>query len=245
MPRLGDLDLGTMPRIVAAVTDRDLADAAWAALADAVELRVDQCDDPTPAAAVATAAALRRLGKPLIATVRWTAEGGSGELSDAQRRALYEALAPAVDALDVEIRSPLCDEIVALARRQGRLAIVSAHFFDATPPDAQLHGLLAEGARRGDVVKIAAATRERADLARLVDLLRRPGPPRIVIGMGAEGAATRVFFPLLDSLLTYSFAGAPTAPGQLALAPLYDALRAYSPAFAATHPATSPLPQPS
>ena len=48
MLRLGALDLGTMPRIVAAVTDRDLADTAWAALADAVELRVDQCSDPTP-----------------------------------------------------------------------------------------------------------------------------------------------------------------------------------------------------
>ena len=237
MPRLGALDLGTMPRIVAAVTDRDLADTAWAVLADAIELRVDQCSDPTPAAASAACDALRRLGRPLIATVRWSTEGGGGELTDAQRRALYEALAPRVDALDVEIRSPLCDEVVALARLQGRLAIVSAHCFDATPSDAQLQGLLTEGARRGDVVKIAAATRDRADLARLVDLLRQPGPPRIVIGMGAEGAATRVFFPLLDSLLTYSFAGAPTAPGQIALAPLYDALRQYSPAFAASHPA--------
>ena len=76
---------------------------------------------------------------------------------------------------------------------------------------------------------------KRQDLARLVDLLRAPGPPRIIIGMGAEGAATRVFFPLLDSLLTYSFAGSPTAPGQIALAEIYDALRAYSPAFASTH----------
>lgn len=239
MLRLGALDLGTMPRIVAAVTDRDLADTGWAALADAVELRVDQCADVTPATAATTGDALCRLGKPLIATVRWSAEGGSGALDDAQRRALYAALTPSTAALDIEIRSPLCDEVVALARRHGRLAIVSAHFFDATPPDAELRRLLADNATRGDIVKIASAVRDPSDLARLVDLLHLPGPPRVIIGMGSAGAATRVFFPLLGSLLTYSFAGAPTAPGQIALAPLYDALREYSPAFAASHPARS------
>lgn len=235
MLRFGDLELGTMPRIIAAVTDRDLADTGWAALADAVELRVDQCRDRDVAAVRATCDALRRLGKPLLVTARSSAEGGGGALTDAQRHALYDALVGHADALDIELRSPLCDAIVALARRHQRLAIVSAHCFDAAPPDAALRELLAAGAGRGDVVKIATAVGGPPDLARLVDLLRAPGPPRIVIGMGAEGAASRVFFPLLDSLLTYSFAGAPTAPGQIALAPLYDALRAYSPAFAATH----------
>jgi 3-dehydroquinate dehydratase-1 len=237
MLRMGVLELGTMPRIVAAVTDRDLADTGWAALADAIELRVDQCGDPTPVAATAACAAARKTGKPIIATVRWSAEGGGGALTDAQRLALYEALAPHVDGLDVELRSPLCDDVVAVGRRHQRLTIVSAHFFDATPPLPALRALLAEGAPRADIVKIATATRDAADLATLVDLLRLPGPPRIVIGMGTTGAATRVFFPLLDSLLTYSFAGAPAAPGQIALAPLYDALREYSPTFAADHPA--------
>jgi 3-dehydroquinate dehydratase type I len=236
MLRLGDLELGTAPRIVAAVTDRDLADTGWAAFADVIELRVDQCRELSRAAVLSTCDVLRGLGKPLIATVRWKAEGGSGDLSDAQRRALYDALGARADALDIELRSPLCDEVVGLARRHHRLALVSAHFFDAMPLTADLLQLLAAGAGRGDVVKIASAIASPTELTRLVDLLRAPGPPRIVIGMGAEGAASRVFFPLLDSLLTYSFAGAPTAPGQIPLAPLYEALRAYSPAFAATHP---------
>src|SRR6187549_3669305 len=102
MLRLGALELGTMPRIVAAVTDRDLVDTGWAALADAIELRVDQCRDLTPAAAEAACTAARKTGKPVIATVRWSAEGGSGALTDPQRLALYEALAPHADALDVE-----------------------------------------------------------------------------------------------------------------------------------------------
>lgn len=235
--RLGPLELGTMPRIVAAATDGDLDESAWAALADCIELRVDQFADPTPAAARAAAERARRIGKPLIGTVRWSSEGGALALDDAQRLALYEAIAPHVDGLDIELRAPICDRVVGLARARQQLAIVSAHFFDATPTDDVLHDLLADGARRGDVAKIAAAVHGDQDLRRLRELLRAPGPPRIVIGMGAAGADSRVEFPLHGSLLTYSFAAAPSAPGQLALPELYDALRQRSPAFAASHPA--------
>lgn len=233
--RLGPLDLD-VPRIAAAATDRDLGDTAWSALADCIELRVDLFSDPTPAAAVAACAAAARTGRPLLGTVRWQAEGGGGGLDDRQRRALYAAIAPHVAALDVELRAPLCDEIAALARRHGALVIVSAHFFDATPDAAVLAALLAEGGRRGDVVKLAAAVHGDADLQRLRDILHAPGPPRIVIGMGAGAAGSRIEFPLHGSLLAYSFATAPSAPGQVALPELYDALRARSPAFAASHP---------
>lgn len=236
MIQLGPLALGTLPRIVAAATDRDLADLGWAALADCIELRVDLFADPTPVAAAAACVAAARGGRPLLGTVRSHAEGGGIALDDARRRALYEAIAPHVAALDVELRAPLCDEIVALARRHGALAIVSAHFFDATPDAAALAALLAEGGRRGDVTKIATAVHDAADLQRLRELLDAAGPPRIVIGMGADAADSRVEFPLRGSLLTYSFATAPSAPGQLGLAELYDALRSRSPSFAAGHP---------
>jgi 3-dehydroquinate dehydratase-1 len=237
--RLGTLELGTMPRIVAAATDRDLADTGWAGLADCIELRVDQFADPTPAAARNAAERARRIGKPLIGTVRCHSEGGAQALDDAQRLALYDAIAPHVDGLDVELRAPICDRVVGLARGRQLLAIVSAHFVDATPADAVLHELLADSARRGDVAKFAAPVHGDGDLQRLRELLRAPGPPRIVIGMGSAGADSRVDFPLLGSLLTYSFATAPSAPGQLALPDLYDALRQRSPAFAASHPARS------
>jgi len=237
MIRLGDLTLGTMPRIAVAVTDAALADPGWAALADVVELRIDQFEHRDAAHAAAACRAARALGRPLIATVRWTAEGGAGALGDDARRTFFEAAAPHVDALDVELRSPLRDDIVGLARRLSRLAIVSFHDFEHTPDDLMLRTALDRGAEHGDVVKIATATHTPDDLGRLLDLLRASGPPRIVIGMGALGAASRLLFPLVGSLLTYSFVDEPTAPGQLALAELYDALRHYSPAFAAAHPA--------
>ena len=238
MTRLGDLELGAVPRIAVAITDADLPSAsAWAPLTDVIELRVDLCTRRDAAAAVELARAAQELGKPLVATVRWSAEGGGGELSDAARLALYDALAPLADGLDVELASTLCGRVVGLARQHGKLAIVSAHDFSATPSPEELAARLADGTARGDVVKIAATASDAGDLARLFDLLRAPGGPRIVIGMGTHANASRVFFPLLGSLLTYSFAGTPTAPGQLGLTELYDALRQFSPAFAATHAA--------
>lgn len=231
--QLGALTLGTRPCIIVAITDRDLDDTRWAVRADAIELRVDQCTQRDPASVRAIVDRARALRLPILATVRSADEGGHGGLDDAARLALYTALLPAVDGIDVELSSAICEAVVADARRHGRLAIVSRHHFDATPDAATLAATLADGARGGDVVKIAAAAHDAGDLARLLDCLRAPGPPRIVIAMGAEGAASRVFFPLVGSLLTYSFAGAPTAPGQLALDELDAALRRYSPAYAA------------
>ena len=58
MPRLGDLELGHAPRIIAAATDRDFTDTRWCALADAIELRADEFADPSAAAVAATCALL-------------------------------------------------------------------------------------------------------------------------------------------------------------------------------------------
>ncbi|MGD9763902.1 MAG: type I 3-dehydroquinate dehydratase [Candidatus Binatia bacterium] len=238
MTRIGPLELGETPAIVAAVTDRDLSGdcAGWAGLADVIELRVDAFTRPAVAHAEAVCRSARALGKPLLGTVRWSAEGGEAELGDPERLALYTAIAPLVDGLDVELRAPLRDTVVALARRCGALAMVSYHDFTTAPPTAALEVALADG-RHADVVKIAVTTADTRDLARLADLLPRTGDqPRVVIAMGRAGMASRVFFPLLGSVLTYGFAGTPTAPGQLPLGELYDELRRYSPRFADTHP---------
>jgi 3-dehydroquinate dehydratase-1 len=237
MLRLGDLALGTAPHIAVAITEAALDDPGWSSLADAIELRIDQFVRRDPGHVTAACRAARALGKPLLATVRAADEGGTGGLDDAARLSLYRAVTQHVDAVDIELRSPLCDEVVELARQLDRLAIVSYHDFDHTPDDATLLATLRQGGERGDVVKIAAAAHGPDDLARLLDLLRCDGPPRIVIAMGAEGAASRLLFPLVGSLLTYSFVGEPTAPGQLALEDLYDSLRHYSPSFASAHPA--------
>jgi 3-dehydroquinate dehydratase-1 len=175
----------------------------------------------------------------VIATVRAVEEGGAVELSDAQRTELFAAALPSVDAVDVEVAAPICQPIVAHAHAHGALAIVSHHDFTRTPNDAELAAHCDAALRTGaDVVKIATAVADTGDAGRLLDLLRtRYGHALVVIGMGSAGVATRVFFPLFGSLLTYGFVGRSGAPGQLPLEELYEALRRYSPGFADAHPA--------
>jgi 3-dehydroquinate dehydratase-1 len=241
MPKLGALELGTVPRIAVPLTDADVQTHADAVrrYADAVELRIDRFSRHDAAHVADVCRAARGLGLPLIATVRAAEEGGAVELSDDQRLALFAAALPLADAVDVELRAPIRDRVVALALGRGALAIVSHHDFAQTPSDAELAAICdAAVLARADVVKIAAQVAGPADADRLLDLLRtRRHHGLIVIGMGPHGVASRVFFPLLGSLLTYGFVGRAGAPGQLPLAELHDALRRYSPAFAAAHPA--------
>ena len=125
------------------------------------------------------------------------------------------------------------------ARRHGNLAIVSHHDFAATPPDADLAAHFDAALDVGaDIVKIATHAASGADTDRLLGFLRaRRERGLIVIAMGTHGVASRFFFPLCGSLLTYGFVAQSGAPGQLPLAELYRELQRYSPAFAAAHPA--------
>jgi 3-dehydroquinate dehydratase I len=241
MLKLGPLELGTVPRIAVPLTDADVQTHADAVrrYADAAELRIDRFGRHDTAHVAEVCRAARGLGLPLIATVRAAAEGGAVELSDDERLALFAAALPLADAVDVELRAPIRDRVVALALGRRALAIVSQHDFAQTPPDADLTAICdAAALARADVVKIAAHVAGPVDGERLLDLLRaRRHQNLIVIGMGPHGVASRVFFPLLGSLITYGFVGRAGAPGQLPLAELHDALRRYSPAFAAAHPA--------
>jgi 3-dehydroquinate dehydratase I len=240
MITLGSLALGAVPRIAAPLTDGDVRVHAddVRRYADVAELRIDEFAQHDPAHVVAVCRDAGALALPLIATIRSVDEGGATHLDDAQRLALFEAVLPTVAAVDVELRAPIRDQVVALAHRAGKRAIVSYHNFTATPIDSDLSAILdAAVLGQADVVKIAAHARDAVDADRLlVFLLARRDRAMILIGMGPYGVASRVFFPLLGSLITYGSVGAATAPGQLPLAELHAELRRYSPEFAAAHP---------
>lgn len=241
MITLGALRLGAVPRIAAPLTDDDVRAPGDEVrrYADIVELRIDQFAQHDPAHVGALCRDAGALGLPLIATIRSVDEGGGTHLDDAQRLALFEAVLPTVAAVDIELRAAIREPVVELAHRAGKRAIVSYHNFTATPIDTDLAAIFdAAVLGEADVVKIAAHARNAADADRLlVFLLERRDRAMIIIGMGPHGVASRVFFPLLGSLITYGSAGAATAPGQLPLAELHAELRRYSPEFAAAHPA--------
>lgn len=237
MLAFGPLELGRVPRIAAPCSDGELETCRDEVrrYADVVELRIDRFARHDPAYVAGVCRAARTLELPLLATVRAAAEGGAVELAEAARLALYESLLPLVDAVDVELRAPICQAVLDHAANAGVPAIVSHHDFLCTPPDAELAALAVAAEVTGAAIfKLAAHAASLADVERLLDFLRaRRDRGLIVIGMGDYGIATRVFFPLLGSLLAYGFAGAAMAPGQLPLADLHAALRLYSPEFAA------------
>lgn len=235
--RIGNLELGKVPRIAAVLDDVELRrDAAEArTYADLFELRIDMFQPPDRPHAEEICREARGAGVPLIATIRSSAEGGVARLDDGQRRTLFQAILPFVDAVDIELNTSIRDEVIALAHAAGKPVLVSLHDFQSTPPDDDLVKTIGEAKGHGaDIVKIAATISGTHDLERLLRLLLDHRDQRlIIIGMGPGGAATRVLFPLLGSLVTYGFLNRPAAPGQLALPDLVRELERYVPNFTA------------
>src|SRR5689334_9841446 len=217
------------PRIVGAGGEGELDALAAAAEADLVELRVDLFRDPQPRSLPGVLRRLRSAGRPVIATVRAAAEGGT-PLDDERRLALYLAALPEADAVDVEIASAgIVGELVPRARALKRTVILSAHVLDATPPVPALLALVDRARELGaDVTKLATHAREHADLRTLLAVTLAAANV-VTLAMGPLGPMSRVVLPAAGSLLTYAHVGRPTAPsGQLALgelAPLFRRLR--------------------
>ena len=218
MLHLGSVSLGGgHPRVAIAIQDVVEPDAIRVAGDNVVlELRLDALSDQRPEALLGFVR--RYVGFPLLATIRRREEGGGWKGTADERLACYEAVLPEVHAVDVEIGA--CDiapEVVRMARAQGRLTIGSFHNFSETPDMDVLEGVHSQGRALGmEIVKVAARCNSREDVRRLAYFtLAHQHEQVITIGMGAHGLASRIFFPALGSLLTYTFLGQPTAPGQL------------------------------
>lgn len=231
MVAIGSCALGRLPRVVVALRDGHRRDEVAEALrqgADIIEARIDSFHEHDTAYVLAE---LRKFsGMPTIGTIRGRAEGGAWTESEAGRLALYQAMTPLVDAVDIEIGADAINrEVIAHAREHQACVIGSFHDFDGTPDASRLQQILEKGLRLGvDIVKIAAHCATIDDLRRLARfLLDHPDNALVVIGMGPAGMASRIFFPALGSLLSYTFINTPSAPGQLSLEDTLRQLRLF------------------
>ncbi len=219
MLRLGSVALEECPRVALALRDGARAEAVQAALnegVDILEFRIDLFANQDPAAVQAELA--RWEGTPRIATVRMAAEGGGWRGNEADRLALYRAVLAHAEAVDVELAADaILDDVVAAAHDQGRLVLGSHHDFRETPPPDRLAAIADKGRDHGaDIIKVAAHCQNTGDVQTLARfLLNTAYEDLVVIGMGAAGLCTRIFFPMLGSRITYTFLGEATAPGQL------------------------------
>lgn len=165
-------------------------------------------------------------GKPTLLTVRTKEEGGTWD--DAVRTPVFRNAVPHVSAVDIELRSAIRREVIAMAKDQGRTVIGSFHDFAGTPSLEQLHRLADQAcAEKLDVLKVAIMVGSREDLWTLIPFLQesRKKLPVCIIGMGPHGLASRVFFPMIGSCLTYGFLGDSTAPGQISCVRMRELMR--------------------
>lgn len=234
--RIGPLTLGDVPRVAIAVrdnVDRAALDAAFAAGATLVEARIDEYQRHDAGYVKEQLAQLA--GLPVLATIRHKREGGQWTRPDAERLSLYESILPHCDAVDAEIYSRgVFPALAAMARAANKTVIGSYHDFEGLPAPRKMLAIGAYGRRNGaQIIKIAAMCRRKGDLAYLTRYMvsAKPGENLIVIGMGEQGAGSRIFLPLLGSLVTYTFLGEATAPGQLTLDDTIQYLSAFCPGF--------------
>jgi 3-dehydroquinate dehydratase-1 len=221
MSKIAHLDLNERSRIVIALRDGvDLQEVTTAmdAGADMIELRVDQFSSSTREAVLGEISRYQDI--PILATIRCGWEGGAWKGTEAQRLALYRDILPHVDAIDIELSAEeIVVDVIQAAREAGKVVLGSFHNFETTPSLAQLSAILNDGKQKGvDIIKVAAFCDSSLDLCTLTHFTAQHADENLVtIGMGPYGKGSRIFFPLLGSLLTYTFLGTPTAPGQLNL----------------------------
>jgi 3-dehydroquinate dehydratase-1 len=220
--RVGNVSLGKAePRVIAPFTDRSslaLLRLAKKRGLSLLEARVDLFANVERESVVAHVGRARAIA-PVLATVRSAEEGGKWKRGEPERLALYRALAPHADALDVELDAAIRPAVVRAARKARRPVVLSHHDFEKTPSAAALDDVVARSAKAGaDVIKIATFVRKPADVLALARLFKRHrSRPLVVIGMGERGRVTRVLFPVLGSLFTFASLDEKSAPGQLGL----------------------------
>lgn len=156
---------------------------------------------------------------PVIITVRSKKEGGINYLSEKKRKEIFFETIPFVSFVDIELSSnKILKEVINYAHKYKKRVIVSYHNFKHTPQVLLLKRKIQQAVSYGaDIVKIATFINQKEDILTLARLLTEPDKHLIIMGMGEMGKVTRVIFPLLGSLLTYTFYKSPTASGQLPL----------------------------
>lgn len=231
MIKIGNLTLGEIPRIVVSVSDLETEEELKNSRFDVLEVRADLCKEISEVNVRQVVERGARVGIPVILTVRNDpAEGAVREISDQQKYDIFNSLISLVDAVDIEGRSPLLSQVVDLAREHQKTVIVSSHNFQETLPDVDLDAMVEKARQQGaDIIKIAMHANTDEDLRRMAAIMmRHPDKKLVTISLGEIGSVSRLVFPLLGSLLTFSFLNKATAPGQIPLKQLQSDLRRYS-----------------
>ncbi len=207
------------PKIAVTVRDDVDIETVQSLKVDILELRVDQFSNLNIDHIIFTIKAWRDAGIFLLLTVRNSAiEGGEDNcVSDEKKLEIFQEATSLVEAVDIELTSPIKSKVIALAKQNKKLIIVSSHNFVETPTKAALNVILHKSFEyKADIVKIAAQANSFHDVITLIHFtLEHKNKKIITIALGSIGSISRLVFPLLGSLWTYSYIDKPSAPGQI------------------------------
>ena len=174
---------------------------------------------------------------PTLVTIRKKIDGGNWDKPEAERISLIRSLAQIVDAVDVELSEPESLKLLSpVLREMGCDLIASYHNFDKTPSMDHLLELIAQAkSANASAVKIACMVQDEHDCARLAALFHcEREMPLIIIAMGPIGMHSRISFPALGSLVTYSPSDKiPAAYGQISFSDMIKTLQMVYPNFTA------------
>jgi 3-dehydroquinate dehydratase-1 len=200
---------------VAVLGKNAVRDVLQASAADMMEVRLDLVEgDPLEVIkSIRSATSL-----PLIATNRWSAEGGNFRGSERERIDLLIGASKYADFVDIEQRAELKDELLGKIEKP---AIVSYHDFTGMPSIEELRSILREISEAGaSIAKIAVTPSRLRDNLTLLELLLNANIPLCVIAMGELGRHMRAIAPIYGSALTYGYISEATAPGQMSVGEL-------------------------
>ncbi|MGN0905803.1 MAG: type I 3-dehydroquinate dehydratase [Bullifex sp.] len=177
---------------------------------EAVELRLDFL---TPEERSRSSEFPSMVDLPVICTHRRTQDGGKYEGSEKQRKnEILKALDGNFSYVDIEDDVKKC-EIDEKARAKGIKIIRSFHDFTGIPNDIYSRVLTLK--KRGDIAKIAVTPQGILDTITLFNAEKElKDVPKIIIGMGPYGVATRILYRRMGSILTFA-SDSEAAPGQL------------------------------
>ncbi|PKM85212.1 MAG: hypothetical protein CVU86_03545 [Firmicutes bacterium HGW-Firmicutes-11] len=240
---IGDLKLGSgtvkicIPLV--ATTEMELwkeVEAVKAATPDLVEWRADLCFSKEPLELLRILKDLR--GKmqqtPLLFTYRSKREGGEGSLSESDYMDLVSSVirSKLVDLVDVEYS---CAEeririLLQESASNGIISVLSSHRLTGTPSQRKMEAILEHMLTYGaDLPKLAVMAVEDDDVLRLLAaserIWKKHGmPPLITISMGDKGRLSRIAGGQFGSCVTFAAGNDPSAPGQIRIEQLRNAL---------------------
>ena len=152
---------------------------------------------------------------PVILTLRRVSDGGKCALQEKARRSLLIDTMKNGGFSYVDIEDDVKkSDVEEAAHSLGMKVIRSYHDFEGVPADifSRVHSL----ASRGDVAKIAVTPHNTADVMTLFRINEElKDVPKIIIGMGEWGVATRILYKKMGSILTFGSNGKAVAPGMI------------------------------